>query len=166
MLCGYLRLPYSLELGKNHQLSRTLKMPVLREGSPEEELRFEYRQNDKEVRQTIVRCIAAHLQKTATTSWSSNDFDFTGSHLEAPDFSGAVFSGEYTLFNGATFSGQNTSFKTVDFGGKVSFETPKVWSPAPTFDWDTVGVALTPKPTNVEPQDWPSSPLNTKSQPP
>jgi uncharacterized protein YjbI with pentapeptide repeats len=118
VLCGYLRLPYSPEIGNNHQSGRTLKMPVLREGGLEEELRFQYRQNDKEVRQTIVRVITAHLQEKATTSWSSNDFDFTGAHLEAPNFDGAFFSGEYTSFYGATFSGQNTAFDGASFSGE------------------------------------------------
>lgn len=58
VLCGYLRLPYSPELGNNHQSGRTIKKPLFRKGGSEEELRFQYRQNDKEVRQTIVRVIA------------------------------------------------------------------------------------------------------------
>jgi hypothetical protein len=62
VLCGYLRLPYSPELGNNHQSALILKRPTRRKGGSEEELRFEYRQNDKEVRQTIVRVIVAHLQ--------------------------------------------------------------------------------------------------------
>lgn len=229
VLCGYLRLPYSPELGNNHQSGLTLKKPAPHIGAPEEELQFQYRQNDKEVRQPSVRVIAAHLQEKAAASWSSNDFDFTGSHLEGADLSGAIFNGANTSFREATFSSKNTwfreaifsgantsldtatfsggttsfyaamcsastvfydatfsgkhttfeeaafsgntsfdgaafngkptSFRTVDFGGgRVRFNNPKVWSPAPAFDWDTGGEALTPKPRNVEPQDWPPSP--------
>lgn len=288
VLCSYLRLPYSPELGNNHQLSRSLKKPVRRKGGFEEELKFQYRQNDREVRQTIVRVIAAHLQKKSISSWSSYDFDFTGAHLEEPDFGdvtfggkitsfrgaifsgvqtwftgttfssentwfegvtfstdyayfdGATFSSDNTLFSGATFggnntsftgatfsgmsthfseatfsgestsfadvtfsgettsfrgasfssedtsfygatfssentwfdgvtfggreteftdatfSGENTSFNGTDFGfGRITFEDPRVWNPAPTFDWDAGRGALAAVPANVEPQDWP-----------
>ncbi|WP_223859505.1 pentapeptide repeat-containing protein [Pseudarthrobacter sulfonivorans] len=237
VLCGYLRLPYSPELGNNHQSGRTIKKPLFRKGGPEEELRFQYRQNDKEVRQTIVRVITGHLQEKSVRSWSSNIFDFTGSHFEEAyffeaifngyvtfqgatfsgkktsfqraifsgeitsfngatfsgptwfygatfssdntwftsaalsgstgfdratfsgdntSFDGATFSGDNTSFDGATFSGKHTSFKEVNFGvGKVSFERPKVWNPPPAFDWDPGRDKPTPKPANVEPQDWP-----------
>lgn len=122
VLCGYLRLPYCPALGDNHQSALILKRPMRRKGGSEEELRFEYRQNDKEVRQTIVRVIVAHLQEKAATSWSPNDFDFTGSHLEEPDFGGALFSGGTTSFQEATFSGRASSFYNATFtGGTTSF---------------------------------------------
>lgn len=100
VLCSYLRLPYSPELGNNHQSSLSLKKPVRRKGGFEEELMFQYRQNDREVRQTIVRVIVAHLQKKSAPSWSSHDFDFTGAHLEEPEFIGATFRGKHTAFKG------------------------------------------------------------------
>ena len=262
VLCGYLRLPYSPELGNNHQSALLIRKPPLQEGDPEQEIQFQYRQNDKVVRQTIVRVIVAHLQKKAPQSWSSNDFDFTGSHFEGANFFGATFSGGNTRFdgasfsgkptffsgvtfsgeflsftgatfsssiwfNGSTFSGENTYFssatfsgtrsdftgvsfsgnvhfneaifsgeltyfneaifsgeltyfghatfngkhtsfeaatfkskgtwfKYVDFGvGKVTFARPKVWSPAPVFDWDGDSDAVSLRPANVEPRNWP-----------
>ena len=119
VLCGYLRLPYAPELGSNHQSGLTLKRAVGRKGGPEEELRFHYRQNDKEVRQTIVRVMTAHLQKKATQSWSAHDFDFDGSHLEDPDFKDAIFNGK-AWFYGASFSGDKASFKNVSFSGETT----------------------------------------------
>jgi uncharacterized protein YjbI with pentapeptide repeats len=120
VLCGYLRLPYSPALGNNHQSARTLKLH--REGTSGEELHFQFRQNDKEVRQTIVRIIAGHLQKRSACSWSSNNFDFTGAHFEGADFKEAIFSGENTSFEGATFS-TNTSFEGATFSANTSFES-------------------------------------------
>ena len=117
VLCGYLRLPYSPELGNNHQSALILKRPVRRKPGSEEELRFQYRQNDKEVRQTIVRVIVAHLHRKSARPWSSNDFDFTGSHLEEPNFRGATFNGTNTSFDQATFSGTDTSFDQATFSG-------------------------------------------------
>ena len=60
VLCGYLRLPYSPELGSNYQSKLVLTEPRTGDdgsllGQQEEHL--EYRQNDKEVRATIVRVI-------------------------------------------------------------------------------------------------------------
>lgn len=122
VLCGYLRLPYSPELGNNHQSSLVVKKPLLKKGGSEQELQFRYRQNDKVVRETVVRVIVAHLQKNAPTSWSSNDFDFTGAHFEVANFDGAIFDGGTTSFTEATFSGDMTSFTEVTFSGdKTSF---------------------------------------------
>lgn len=138
VLCGYLRLPYSPELGNNHQSGLTLKKPAGPQGGPEEELRFQYRQNDKEVRQTIVRVIAAHLRKKAAPSWSSLDFNFDESHLEDPDFGEAVFNGE-TRFYGVIFSGDTTSFMKASFSGdtttfkKATFSSKNTWFSGASF---------------------------------
>lgn len=121
VLCSYLRLPYSPELGNNHQSSLLLKKPVRRKGGFEEEHTFQYRQNDREVRQTIVRVIVAHLQKNTASSWSSYDFDFTGAHLEDSDFGDVTFSGKITAFRGATFSGEETFFAGATFGSESTY---------------------------------------------
>jgi len=85
--CGYLRLPYSPELGSNHRTKLVLTEPCTGDdgsslGQQEEHL--EYRQNDKEVRATIVRVIADHL-RDHEYSWSACDFDFRTAHLEDVD---------------------------------------------------------------------------------
>ncbi|MBG0738807.1 pentapeptide repeat-containing protein [Paeniglutamicibacter antarcticus] len=145
VLCGYLRLPYSPGTGANHEFQLEHKTPG-RGGGDEMTHKYQYRQNDKEVRQTIVRVIAAHLQKDVRESWSDCTFDFTGAVLESADFSkavfqsrvdirGARFSGEWTsfseamfsggqtVFGSATFSGERTSFDGATFGGKwTSFD--------------------------------------------
>src|SRR6478735_8302058 len=149
VLWGYLRLPYSPELGSSHQSKLVLTEPLTRDdGSPlgQQERHLEYRQNDKEVRATIVRVIADHL-RDHEYSWSACDFDFRTAHLEDVDFRHAVFGGTIS-FDGAGFSGPAwfdkvafagfTSFAQTDFGsGAIAFENPRQWGPpAPTFDWD------------------------------
>src|SRR4029077_448122 len=84
VLCGYLRLPYDPELGSSHRTK--LVLTETRTGSPpgQQEEHLEYRQNDKEVRATIVRVIVDHL-RDHEYSWSACDFDFRTAHLEDVD---------------------------------------------------------------------------------
>lgn len=216
VLCGYLRLPYSPDIGSSNENELVHKVPA-RGGKESHEHRYLYRQNDREVRLTIVRVIAAHLQPAARVSWSACNFDFRRAHLEDVDFAtavfrgrttfrGATFSGAITWFHGATFGGTITGFYGVTFGsgrtlfdeatfgsdltnfdeatfssnetnfegvtfgsnetrfhnarfsrGKVSFNAPKRWEPAPRFDWDDdlPEGQRRPKPPNVLPMEWP-----------
>ncbi|MEV8132735.1 pentapeptide repeat-containing protein [Pseudarthrobacter oxydans] len=132
VLCGYLRLPYSPERGNNHQSGLTIKRPLRREGGLEEELRFQYRQNDMEVRQAIVSVITDHLRNW---SWSANDFEFSGCHLENADFRNAVFNGHSVRFAGVTFSGRYTLFGEASFFGKyTSFEEATFISANTSFE--------------------------------
>jgi uncharacterized protein YjbI with pentapeptide repeats len=124
VLCGYLRLPYSAELGSSHQSKLVLTEPLtaddgsLLEGAHQER-HLEYRQNDKEVRATIVRVIADHL-RGQECSWSACDFDFRSAHLEDVSFRSAAFRGT-TQFDGATFSGP-TQFREATFSRDVPFD--------------------------------------------
>ncbi len=136
VLCGYLRLPYAPELGTNHVAKEILKHPAA-EHLPEREQHLEYRQNDSEVRRTIVRVLAAHLRPGAEYRWSDSDFDLRAAHLEDADFRGAEFSGDAS-FRRATFSGdtsfEGTTFATASFEGarfaaEVSFRGATLLSP-------------------------------------
>ena len=130
VLCGYLRLPYSPELGSNHQSKLVLTEPRTGEdGSPlgQQERHLEYRQNDKEVRVTIVRVIADHL-RDHEHSWSACDFDFRTAHLEDVDLRHAVFGGT-TRFDEATFSGP-AAFNQATFSGLTSFQGATFSGPA------------------------------------
>ncbi|WP_169814285.1 pentapeptide repeat-containing protein [Nocardia mexicana] len=104
VLCGYLRLPYTPEVGANHQ-TKYVQTRKNADGVEENESTFEYRQNDKEVRQTIVRVIADHLHPDSQYSWSSSNFDFRTVNFEEARFSKAIFSGD-SHFEGATFVGE------------------------------------------------------------
>jgi hypothetical protein len=88
----------------------------------EETRRQAMRQNDREVRDTIVRVLAQRLARTADTSWSGNDFDLTGVLFEDAWFAGARFNGRHVWFDGAAFNGKDTSFDDARFAGEyVSF---------------------------------------------
>ncbi len=121
VLCGYLRLPYDAEHGTSGRTKFVVKAPRVDHGrvSGETEEHVEYRQNDREVRQTIVRAIADHLRPQAEHSWSNSNFDFRTAHLEDADFSHTTFSGS-ARFQGATFSG-NALFVDATFSGTTQF---------------------------------------------
>ncbi|PXX55615.1 uncharacterized protein YjbI with pentapeptide repeats [Nocardia tenerifensis] len=145
VLCGYLRLPYDPEHGSSGRTKRIVTTPSARTaenldpGKVEEHQ--EYRQNDREVRATIVRVIASRLRPAAEYDWSARDFDFRTAYLEDADFSGttflgaarfdhATFSGD-ARFDGATFSGAEfanatfsraAGFATATFSGDAGFD--------------------------------------------
>ncbi|MFI5541565.1 pentapeptide repeat-containing protein, partial [Nocardia sp. NPDC051900] len=150
VLCGYLRLPYDAEHGSSGRTKLVVTTPrVTDEGQPNGDLaeHIEYRQNDKEVRQTIIRVIADHLRPEAEYRWSTSNFDFRAAHLEDVDlrratftgtthFSGATFTGT-THFSGATFSG-DAWFDKATFTGNASFDTAS-FSGNAWFDMGTFG---------------------------
>ncbi|WP_174184133.1 pentapeptide repeat-containing protein [Nocardia barduliensis] len=119
VLCGYLRLPYSPELGGNHQTKDIRKYPAVEPSGFENEQHFEYRQNDREVRRTIVRVIADHLLPGTEYAWSPYNLDFRTSRLEAADFDNVTFSGT-ARFDNATFVG-GARFGGATFTGTASF---------------------------------------------
>lgn len=122
VLCGYLRLPYDPDSGSNN-LSEFVSTTTWSATPPavniEETRRQAVRQNDREVRDTIVRVLSQRLSGTADTSWSGNDFDLTGVLFEDAWFAGARFSGRHVWFDGAVFSGPSASFEDVEFNSEV-----------------------------------------------
>ena len=121
VLCGYLRLPYSPEVGSNHQSKLVVTEPRIGDdGSPlgHQERHLEYRQNDKEVRATIVRVIADHL-RDHEYSWSACDFDFRTAYLQDVDLRHVVF-GKTARFDGARFFG-DAFFREARFFGDATF---------------------------------------------
>jgi Pentapeptide repeats (9 copies) len=131
VLCAYLRMPYEPDPGQDAPEAQRLVFQAIRE-----------------VRHTVVRIIAAHLQKEAAVSWQGLNFDFTGAVFDGGDFSGAWFSGGRVDFGGAQFSdgrvdfgGAQFSDGRVDFrrarfcGGTVDFSNAGDWSSPPAFSW-------------------------------
>ncbi|MBF6300331.1 pentapeptide repeat-containing protein [Nocardia amamiensis] len=120
VLCGYLRLPYEPDAGANHLVARS---ETAEHNGVEVERRYQFRQNDREVRRAIVDVIVAHVRPSAEISWSDRDFDFADAVLEDADFRYAVFSGERTYFARAVFTGSRaTTFEYAKFTGRyVSF---------------------------------------------
>ena len=122
VLCGYLRLPYEPESGADHLAQRT---ETIEEAGVKRELRYQLRQNDREVRRAVVDVIVAHVRASAEVSWSRCNFDFSGAVLEDSDFRYAVFAGERTYFARAVFIGKRaTTFEHARFIGQyISFRS-------------------------------------------
>ncbi|MET8426663.1 pentapeptide repeat-containing protein [Nocardia sp. NPDC004860] len=120
VLCGYLRLPYQPEEGASHLVSKSQRIED--HGTAVERV-YTYRQNDRQVRDTIVRVIAEHLRPAAETPWCGCDFDFSDAVFEDADFRHAVFAGRNTRFTNAMFlSGRTVSFEQTRFlGERVTF---------------------------------------------
>jgi hypothetical protein len=124
VLCGYLRLPYDRQYGDSYHtelITATKRLPSESATQSIEQQHTErrtIRQNDREVRQTVVRVIAAHLREHADMSWSNHDFDFSTVMFEDADFDETTFCGQSTSFDKATFSGQRTSFDEAKFSGE------------------------------------------------
>jgi len=102
VLCAYLRLPYDPDPGDDADPAQ----------------RTAYRAN-REVRQTIIRLISAHLRPGAAVSWQGLNFDFTGVVFDGGhwDFTAARFSSGIALFNGTEFSGGQVLFDRAEFSG-------------------------------------------------
>ncbi|WP_460695598.1 pentapeptide repeat-containing protein [Nocardia thraciensis] len=126
VLCGYLRLPYDPGHGNSGRTKLVTTTP--RDDGGQSEEHIEYRQNDREVRRTIVRVIADHLQPVAEYSWSTSNFDFRTARLEEVVFDGAVFSG-LVRFDGASFDGR-AGFDRVTFLGPAEFGGATFHGPA------------------------------------
>jgi len=95
---------------------------------------------DREVRQTIVRTITAHLKPDAPKHWHGRNIDFTEAIFDfTASFNGATFSGQRTSFDRATFSGQLTSFNGATFSGQLTsfgqatFSGEATWFNGATF---------------------------------
>jgi uncharacterized protein YjbI with pentapeptide repeats len=115
ILCAYLRIPHQPHPGAENTAPELIA----------------YRAS-REVRQTVIRIIAAHLQEGADRAWHGLNFDFTGVIFDGGDFAGAVFSGgmvkfdhaefrDYVVFAGAKFCGAVVRFADAMFAGEINF---------------------------------------------
>lgn len=129
VLCGYLRLPYDTSHGGSGRTKLVTK--TKQDDKVDVEETTEYRQNDREVRKTIVRVITERLRKASSGSdWCTNNFDFRTAHLEDADFSYAHFEGTahfdasrffgHAGFVAATFS-RIANFTEATFSSSANF---------------------------------------------
>lgn len=145
VLCEYLRLPYDPARGASHCTEVTTKT-LTGEASNQVEVTetIRIRQNDRQVRQTIIRIIAAHLSKHHEHRWSRHNFDFSGVLFEDADFKQTVFGGEFVSFEKAEFHGEtdfaaaefnraNLSFADATFKGPASFYRATIGAVANSF---------------------------------
>ena len=122
VLCAYLRMPYEPEPGDDAPVEKRLAF-----------------QASREVRRTVIRVIAAHLNGTAPVSWCGLNFNFAGAVFDGGDFSDAKFSGGTVNFAGAEFSGGTVDFSRVaswtqppDFGSGFDMSHPPAGVMLPT----------------------------------
>ncbi|WP_213574119.1 pentapeptide repeat-containing protein [Rhodococcus sp. USK13] len=93
VLCGYLRLPYKRDSGKNFQTKRVVKRNL--DDKVSEEEHFEFPQNDRAVRATITGIVAQRLMSKGgdwdPRPWARLSLDFTDAHLVDAYFFSSVF---------------------------------------------------------------------------
>src|SRR5215472_1237173 len=119
VLCAYLRMPYEPEPGDDAPVEKRLAWKA-----------------GREVRHTVIRVIAAHLNGTAPVSWCGLNFDFAGAVFDGGDFNGAKFSSGTVSFAGAEFSGGEVDFGGAEFsGGIVDFAGAKISGGAVGFGY-------------------------------
>lgn len=105
VLCAYLRMPYQ---------------PVIAESPPE--VVRQALSAAREIRETVIRVITAHMRATAAISWQSLNLDFTGVRFDGGEFRGAIFGGGKVSFNGSVFVNGTIDFRgAVIAAGKVDF---------------------------------------------
>lgn len=109
VLCAYLRMPPRARAGTIADAGADGQVPV---AIPDE--------GDRQVRDSVIRLIAAHLQRGNERSrWTGVGIDLRGAQLIDADFSGAIFDGT-SHFDEAVFFGTQ-SFEGAEFRAEVSF---------------------------------------------
>lgn len=105
VLCAYLRMPYHDGGGDPSP------------GSPP------HQGAEHEIRQTVLRLVAAHLREKAAVRWDRLDFDFTGVLFDDDvDFSGIILTSGNLNFKDAVFQSGSFSFRAANFiGGTACF---------------------------------------------
>jgi len=98
VICGYLRMPYEPDSGEDAPLEKRLAF-----------------QASRDVRHTVIRVIAAHLNGTAPKSWCGLNLDFTGVVFDGGNFAGAGFSGGKVYFRDAKLSAGTVYFVGAEF---------------------------------------------------
>jgi hypothetical protein len=113
VLCAYLRMPYT-------PVEETSPADELYEAAADSSLGA---RQERTVRHTAIRLIAAHLKADADTSWQGYRFDLTGAILDGGDLIGITLTAGTTLdFSGARFSTGEVKFSGARFaGGRVYF---------------------------------------------
>ncbi|WP_131829356.1 pentapeptide repeat-containing protein [Mycobacteroides abscessus] len=137
VLCGYLRQPYDPQYGSSHHaelVTTNRRLPsesaTLSIETTQTERRI-FRQNDREVRKTIVRVIADHTRPAAEVSWSEHSFNFDTAILEDADFLDTHFKGDHLSFVESVFLGKYTRFTRATLASK------KVWLDRAVFSAET-----------------------------
>jgi hypothetical protein len=100
VLCGFLRLPYSVQ-------------PA---GATADDAQSSLA-SQREVRNTVVSIIRGHLATDASVSWSPHNFDFTGAVFDGADLSDAIFRGHDVIFESVHVVGKGLKLTRAKFLG-------------------------------------------------
>lgn len=100
VLCAYIRMHY------NHE-------------PPEDPDALRKWHGERQVRDTVIRIITAHLRAEAAVSWQGYDFDFTGAVFDSGDFTKASFAGGTVTFQRAEFVSGHVDFGDTKFSGGI-----------------------------------------------
>lgn len=131
VLCSYIRTPYAPLQGLGQNQTSRIVRNTLTDRIVEEH--YEYRLDDREIRQSIILTIVAHLKPDSEVKWSDLDFDFTGAHLDNADFSNAIFN-KRVSFERANLLGSSTRFTRATFVSSTRFGGAQFYSDLTTFD--------------------------------
>lgn len=123
VLCGYLRMPHEIDKARAGLVERSRKYTPKDDEDFESTDTFRFRYNDDEVRRSIVRVLAEHLQPDASVSWSDCRIDLVGATLVSANFSNCTFN-ERALFSEAVFVGE-TFFNGTQFRKNAVFVAAK-----------------------------------------
>lgn len=132
VLCSYVRTPYAPPQGRGQDQTSSIVRNTLTDRIVEEH--YEYRLDDREIRQSIILTIVAHLKSDSEVKWSDLDFDFTGAYLDNADFSNAIFN-KRVSFERAELLGLSTRFDYVTFASSARFDGAQFYSDLTTFDY-------------------------------
>lgn len=128
VLCAYLRLPTNTHPGGDPSLTKQIvtstrgRTGVGPQGNLIEQ-HHEYLRDDQEVRDSILRTIAAHLRDDPPgRPWVELDYDFTGAIIKEVDFTQASFAGKKLDFTGAVLDGTGASFSGATFSAETVFD--------------------------------------------
>jgi len=149
VLCGYLRLPFDPDPAVSHLTNVVRHHRLTADGDRTVDRTYQLLPNDREVRDTIVRVIAAHVQADRETGWHEQDFDLTGATLTTAPFDHSHFRGtlncrrvtftDVASFNAATFTGA-AWFNGATFTGDAMFNGARfnsyAWFHEATFTGD------------------------------
>ncbi|GAB2960401.1 hypothetical protein [Saccharothrix stipae] len=131
VLCAYLRMPYdppatsppppppgNRGLGLRRPRPTSLRTPAPPAAAPPEDPREE-----RQVRHTVIRVIAAHLRPDAPVAWNGRTLDFTGATFDGGNLGGIdVGPGTDLVFRDVTISGGHLDLTDVTIsGGGVDF---------------------------------------------
>jgi hypothetical protein len=135
VLCGYLRIPFDPDPAVGQLATVVRHHRLSADGDRTVDRTYQLLPNDREVRDTIVRVIAAHVHQDREIGWHEHDLDFTGALITTSDFANTRFNGR-TRFNRATFTSL-ARFDRATFSRRASFDeatfTGEAWFGQTTF---------------------------------